>query len=174
MTSSPAAHATATATATLTTIYNTTTYSVDMKLSGAGGISVITVTDLGTDSSPTNTDLTSGSSQIDFGNTSVSTTGGLYPNSVTHHLQISNSGDMALNITSSPRVLISNDTNSNWSVTTSEPATPVAPNGNSTFDLTFAATQSPTTTENADIEIDSDANNDVAFTFSVTGQDQYC
>ncbi len=97
----------------------------------------------------------------DFG--SINVTGG----SVVHTFTIINTGTLALNLTSEPKVLISGLHSADFSVNT-QPASPVAAlTGTTTFQITFDPSAGGT--RSASVRIDNDDGDEDPYNFSISG-----
>ncbi|MEI6236580.1 MAG: choice-of-anchor D domain-containing protein, partial [Planctomycetota bacterium] len=107
------------------------------------------------DSTPISTDDT------DFGSVQVSVT------SSPHTFMINNTGPVALNLTGTPKVLISGTNPGDFTVTTQPAATVAATNGTTTFVVTFNPTA--TGTRLATVSIASDDCANTPYTFAIKG-----
>ena len=123
---------------------------------------------------PGEIDVSGNSVSILDGDTSPSVTDNTYfgtadvvTGTVDHTFSINNVGNGALALTGSPVVAISGTHASDFTVTTTQPSTPVAPGGSETFTIRF----DPSTagSRNATISIASDDGDENPFTFDIMG-----
>ena len=96
----------------------------------------------------------------DFGSADVS--GG----STSHTFTVENTGDADLNLSGSPKVAVSGSNAGDFSVTT-QPSSPVAANGTTTFVVEFDP--SSTGTRSATLSIANNDSNETPYTFSIQG-----
>ncbi len=105
------------------------------------------------------TNIPSGSGSYNFGSIYLST-------SKSAIFTIQNTGNTSLSLTGSPKVQISGVDASCFSVTT-QPSSPVTPNGSTTFAVNFTPNGSGTKT--ATVSVSSNDNNNSPYTFTITG-----